>query len=129
MEIVSAATLMLLVLDSLGSIPIFLSVPDTVKPERRRVVLIRELLLALPVVFLFLGNYVLQLPQLSQHALSISGGVVREFRHPFLCRGLQKFPGRRGLIGMERLMGMLLVAPAVRMLLNDIEAWLQELPV
>lgn len=60
MEIVSAATLMFLVLDPLGSIPIFLSVPDTVKPERRRVVLIRELLLALPVVFQFLGNYVLQ---------------------------------------------------------------------
>ena len=48
MEIVSAATLMFLVLDPLGNIPIFLSVLDTVKPERRRLVLIRELILALP---------------------------------------------------------------------------------
>jgi multiple antibiotic resistance protein len=197
-EIVSAATLMFLVLDPLGNIPIFLSVLDTVKPERRRLVLIRELLLALVVlvVFLFLGNYVLQFLQLSQHALSISGGVIlflislrmvfptqrpgampdevegepllvplaipmvagpsalavvilMATREPdrilhwliallaawfvssailFSAASLQKFLGRRGLIAMERLMGMLLVALAVQMLLNGISAYLQDLP-
>ena len=39
--------------------------------------------------------------------------------------GLKRFLGRRGLIAMERLMGMVLVAVAVQMLLEGIAAYLQ----
>ena len=42
---------------------------------------------------------------------------------------LQNFLGRRGIIAIERLMGMLLVALAIQMLLNGIAAYLQDLPV
>ena len=38
--------------------------------------------------------------------------------------GLKRFLGRRGLIAMERLMGMLLIALAVQMLLEGISAYL-----
>lgn len=198
MEIISAATLLFLVLDPLGNIPIFLSVLDGVAPERRTRVVIREVLLALVVLilFLFLGNYVLQFLDLSQHALSISGGVILFMisikmvfpvkrsapyadeldGEPLLvplaipmvagpsalavvillatsepdkllnwlvallaawflsavilisATKLQKILGRRGLIAMERLMGMLLVALAIQMLLNGISAYLADLP-
>ena len=46
MEIISAATLLFLVMDPLGNIPIFLSVLEDVAPERRTRVLVRELVLA-----------------------------------------------------------------------------------
>lgn len=50
MDIISAATLLFLVMDPLGNIPVFLSVLDRVAPERRTRVLVRELFLALLVL-------------------------------------------------------------------------------
>ncbi len=198
MEIVSAATLLFLVLDPLGNIPVFLSILDKVDPKRRTRVIIREAVLALVVLvlFLFVGKYILQFLGLSQHALSISGGVILfmiSIRMVFPVKRSPAFPdeldgepllvplaipmiagpsalavvilmatsepdklmnwliallaawllssvilisatklqnllGRRGLIAMERLMGMLLVALAIQMLLNGISAYLQDLP-
>jgi multiple antibiotic resistance protein len=197
MEIISAATLLFLVMDPLGNIPIFLSVLEDVAPERRTRVLIRELLLAFVVLmlFLFFGQYVLGFLQLSQHSIRIAGGIilflialkmvfpVKRSAHlveeiqgePLLvplaipmvagpsamaivmlmatnnpdrmmdwllalflawllsslilvsANGLKRFLGQRGLIAMERLMGMLLIALAVQMLLEGISAYLAEL--
>jgi MarC family membrane protein len=197
MEIISAATLLFLVMDPLGNIPIFLSVLDDVTPERRTRVLIRELLLALVVLvlFLFFGQYLLGFLQLSEHSIRIAGGIilflialkmvfpVRRSMHdtevlqgePLLvplaiplvagpsamavvmlmasndpsrmaewlialfaawllsslilvsATGLKRFLGRRGLIAMERLMGMLLIALAVQMLLEGISAYIKGL--
>ena len=42
------------------------------------------------------------------------------------ANGLKRFLGKRGLIAMERLMGMLLIALAVQMLLEGISAYLAE---
>ena len=41
--------------------------------------------------------------------------------------GLKRFLGQRGLVAIERLMGMLLIALAVQMLLEGISAYLAEL--
>jgi multiple antibiotic resistance protein len=195
MDIISAATLMFLVMDPLGNVPIYLSVLDKVDPARRTRVVVRELLLALAVlvVFLYFGRYLLGFLQLSQHAIRIAGGIilflialkmvfpVARAAHaedemdgePLLvplavplvagpsamavvmllatndptrmtewllallaawfvsslilmsATGLKRFLGRRGLIAMERLMGMVLVAVAVQMLLEGIAAYLQ----
>jgi len=194
MDIVSAATLLFLVMDPLGNIPIFLSVLEDVAPERRTRVLLRELVLALLVllVFLFFGQYLLGFLQLSEHAIRIAGGIilflialkmvfpVRRLAHtteelqgePLLvplavpmvagpsamavvmlmatnnpermtewvlalmaawtlssvillsATGLKRFLGKRGLIAMERLMGMLLIALAVQMLLEGVSSYL-----
>mgnify|MGYP001596674316 FL=1 len=196
MEIISAATLLFLVMDPLGNIPIFLSVLDDVEPERRTKVLIRELLLALVVLVLFLyfGQYMLGFLQLSEHSIRIAGGIIlflialkmvfpvtrtahaaEEIQgEPLLvplaiplvagpsamamvmliasndpsrmtdwlialfaawlltsvilvsATGLKRVLGRRGLIAMERLMGMLLIALAVQMLLEGIASYLAE---
>ena len=54
MDIFAAATLLFLVMDPLGNIPLFLSVLKQVPEERRRLVLRRELLIAYLVLLIFL---------------------------------------------------------------------------
>jgi multiple antibiotic resistance protein len=43
------------------------------------------------------------------------------------ANGLKRFLGQRGLVAMERLMGMLLIALAVQMLLEGVSAYAAEL--
>lgn len=78
MTLVSAALLLFLVMDPLGNIPLFLTALNRVAADRRRYVVVRELLIALAVLifFLFAGQFALDLLQISEPALSISGGVI-----------------------------------------------------
>jgi len=78
MTIVSAALLLFLVIDPVGNIPFFLSALRSVDELRQKKVIIRELLIALVVLILFLfsGRYVLQLLRISEPALTIAGGVI-----------------------------------------------------
>jgi len=78
MTLVSAALLLFLVMDPLGNVPFFLTALQHVAPERVRRVILRELLIALVVlvVFLFVGQYLLQLLQISEPALTLAGGVI-----------------------------------------------------
>jgi multiple antibiotic resistance protein len=59
MELRSAVVTLFLVMDPLGNVPLFLGVLKTVAPERRRIVLLREV--ALPelvlVTFLLVDDY------------------------------------------------------------------------
>ena len=54
MTIASAALLLFLILDPLGNIPVFLSLLKPLPAHRRRIVLARELLIALGVLMAFL---------------------------------------------------------------------------
>lgn len=78
MTIASAAVLLILVMDPLGNIPLFLAALREVEPARRRYVILREALIALAVlvVFLFAGRLILQLLHISEQALTVSGGVI-----------------------------------------------------
>ncbi len=195
MDLLSAATLLFLVMDPLGNIPIFLSILDKV-PERRRLrILLRELVLALVVLlaFLFGGRYLLGFLGLSEHAIRIAGGIIlflialkmvfpversaqtpdEDGEEPFIvplaiplvagpsamavvmllatnepdrmglwvaalglawlasalillsATGLKRVLGRRGLVAMERLMGMVLIALAIQMLLEGVTAFIR----
>lgn len=194
MDILSAAILLFLIMDPLGNVPIFLSVLEDVKPERRLRVTIRELVLALIImlVFLFAGPSVLEFMHLSQEAIRVAGGIIlfliamkmvfpvgRSAQEEDIIDGepllvplaipmvagpsalatllllvssepgrmaewvlallaawaltavillsavpLKRLLGRRGLIAMERLMGMLLVTLAVQMFLDGIGQYL-----
>lgn len=192
MDLFSAVVTLFLIMDPIGNIPLFLSILKTVPPERRRFVLVREIVLAYAVllVFLFLGTYLLEFLGLEQETISIAGGIVL-----FLIALRMIFPAEssaasevegepllvplaipliagpstlaallllqrtapaqtvslfvavtiawalsgvillsstffhrvlreRGLIALERLMGMLLVMVAVQMLLNGVKAFL-----
>ncbi|CAI8381664.1 MAG: MarC family protein [Gammaproteobacteria bacterium] len=96
MDIFAAATLLFLVMDPLGNIPLFLSVLKQVPEERRRLVLRRELLIAYLVllIFLVLGPYILSFLQVSQEAIRIGGGIVL-----FLIAIKMVFPKEGGLLG------------------------------
>jgi multiple antibiotic resistance protein len=78
MTFVSAAVLLFLVMDPLGNIPLFLSALKQVPAERQRRVILREMLIALAVLllFLFLGGQMLRLLGLSEPALSVAGGII-----------------------------------------------------
>ncbi len=78
MSTVSAGMLLFLIMDPLGNIPLFLALLRNVPPERHRRVLVRELLIALVVLFVFLfgGQYLLHLLQLKQESVGIAGGIV-----------------------------------------------------
>ena len=78
MTIVSAALLLFLVLDPLGNILLMLSALRHVEPQRQRKVILREMLIALValLVFLFLGSHFLSALGLSEQALGMAGGVV-----------------------------------------------------
>ncbi|MCK6620145.1 MAG: hypothetical protein HUU32_09025 [Calditrichaceae bacterium] len=190
MTVTSAALLLFLVMDPLGNIAVFLAALKNVHPSRQNRVVIRELLIALGVlvVFLFSGKYILQLLRISEPALGISGGVILLLialrmifpspvkslkeevdsepfivplaipyvagpstlaaelllmsREPqrwpewllalllawvvnsvilYFASGFRKYLGEKGLIALERLMGMILVTVAVQMLVTGIE--------
>jgi multiple antibiotic resistance protein len=78
MTLFSAAVLLFLVMDPFGNIPLFLCVLRQVAPQRRRLVILREVLIAFTVllVFLLVGPRLLALLQISQSSLSIAGGVI-----------------------------------------------------
>jgi multiple antibiotic resistance protein len=77
-DVFSAVITLFLIMDPLGNIPLFLSALKVVPPERRRIVLLREIAFAYVVllVFLFLGNNILRFLGLEQETISISGGIV-----------------------------------------------------
>ena len=189
MTLVSAALLLFLVMDPLGNVPFFIAALRKVDPARQTFVIGRELVIALAVlvVFLFLGHYILQLLHISEPALTLAGGVILFLialrmvfpssdkgqheeveEEPFIVplaipyvagpsalatelllmsraperwpewllalflawsassviilasTKLSQFLGRRGLVAIERLMGMVLVTVAVQMMLNGI---------
>lgn len=191
MTTLSAALLLILVMDPFGNIPFFLSTLQKVEPRRRRRVIVRELVIALFVLilFLFAGRQLLRFLQISEPALTLAGGLILFLiavkmifpppgrglteeiegepfivplaipyvagpsalstvmfimnREPerwrewllslllawavtaaiiFASSYLGRFLGKRGLIAVERLMGMVLVTIAVQMLLNGISA-------
>jgi multiple antibiotic resistance protein len=92
----SAAFLLFLILDPLGNIPIVLSLLKPLPAPRRRLVLLRELLIALAVLMAFLwgGIHVLEAMHLRQESVSIAGGIVL-----FLIGLKMIFPGPGGMFG------------------------------
>ena len=97
MDILSAGLTLLLIMNPLGNIPLFLTVLKNVENEsRKRKILIRELAIALFVllVFLFIGQYLLELLNLRQEALHIAGGMVL-----FLIALRMIFPTEKRIMG------------------------------
>lgn len=74
----SALVLLLLVLDPLGSLPIYIPIMRAVPPARRRWVAVREVGIAFVVLFafMFFGDAFLRLMRLSERSLEVAGGVI-----------------------------------------------------
>lgn len=97
MDTLSAAVMLFLIMDPLGNLPIFLSVLKGIEPKRRRIVLIREMVIALVIMlsFLFAGNYILDFLNLKQESVSIAGGIIL-----FLIAIRMIFPQPGGVAGV-----------------------------
>ena len=78
MTVFSAAVLLFLVMDPFGNIPLFIAALKQVDEKRRQKVIIRELFIALfiLVVFLFGGQHLLAVLQISESALTAAGGTI-----------------------------------------------------
>jgi len=76
--ILSAVITLILVMDPFGGIPVFLSLLKHSPARRRRKIILREMAIALAilVLFLFFGKYILSGLHISEPALNISGGVI-----------------------------------------------------
>ncbi|HEY0179336.1 MAG TPA: MarC family protein [Dokdonella sp.] len=98
MSTLSAGVLLFLIMDPVGNIPLFLSALRNVAPERRLFVIVREMLIALATLFVFLfgGQYLLHFLQLKQQSVSIAGGIIL-----FLIGVRMIFPPPHGLFGED----------------------------
>ncbi|SMC25961.1 membrane protein, MarC family [Desulfacinum hydrothermale DSM 13146] len=197
MTFYSAFVLLIVVIDPFGNVPFFVAALAKVHPQRRKQVILRELLIAygLMVLFLFSGRPLLAVLEISEPALTLAGGVllfliavrmvfppspqawkeevegepfVVPLAVPYIAgpsllavelllmnREPHRWPewlmaltlawavtaaivffgsqmaarlGARGLIAIERLMGMILVALSIQMLLTGLNAYLGMLP-
>ncbi|MGH8800482.1 MAG: MarC family protein [Casimicrobiaceae bacterium] len=77
-ELLSAAILLILVLDPFGNVPLVVSALQATPATRRSRVVLRECMIAYVVllVFLFGGRAFLTLMHVSETSLSIAGGVI-----------------------------------------------------
>lgn len=98
MSILSAAVILTLIMDPIGNAPIFKAVLGSLPTGRRLRIIVRELLIALAVLalFLFFGPQLLNAMKLTPPALGIAGGVVL-----FLVAIRMIFPGAGVAITVE----------------------------
>jgi multiple antibiotic resistance protein len=95
-SILSAAVLLFFLMDPLGNIPVLLSVLKGIEPKRQRLIIARELSIALVIllIFLFAGKPLLNFLHLQQETVTISGGII------LLIIGLRMiFPKPEGIMG------------------------------
>jgi multiple antibiotic resistance protein len=197
MTIYSAALLLFLVMDPIGNVPLFLSVLRKYDAGTQRRIIVREMFFALLflIFFLFTGQYLQPLLNVSESSLTIAGGIILflialrmvfprpettfaenniegepfivPLAVPFIAgptalatvslimtreperwlewllallaawlvsgiilyssSSLSQHLGMRGLIAIERLMGLIIVILAVQMLMNGIREFLYTL--
>ncbi|QFQ32609.1 YhgN family NAAT transporter [Buchnera aphidicola (Aphis fabae)] len=77
-EIISTTILLILIMDPLGNLPVFMTILKNLNAKRRRIVVIREMIIALIVMltFLFVGEKILNILNLKTETVSISGGII-----------------------------------------------------
>lgn len=92
----SAATLLILVIDPFGSIPLFLAALKNAPEARRAAIVARECLIAFFVLLVFMlgGRGILSLLQVSETSLGIAGGIIL-----FIIAIRIIFPSPQGVFG------------------------------
>ena len=77
-EALSLAFSLFLIMNTLGSIPIFVSVLEKYNIRRQRAIILRELSIALFIllVFMFFGDAVLRFLGISQSIMGMAGGII-----------------------------------------------------
>ena len=113
MTILAAILLLVIIMDPIGNVPVFLSILKNIPPERRRIIIIRELLIAFIILlfFMFVGRYLLQMLEIEQSSLGVTGGIIL-----FIIAIRMIFPGTKPLFSHNETTEPLIVPLAVPML-------------
>jgi len=108
MNWLSLAFTLLLVLDPFGNIPVLAGLLEKVAPQRRRFVILRECLIALVILLVFLvaGPQIMRLLGVGQVSLTVASGVVL-----MLIALRMLFPGKGGVSGDEESDGEPYIVP------------------
>ncbi|QCI27398.1 YhgN family NAAT transporter [Buchnera aphidicola] len=191
-EMISTTILLILIMDPLGNLPIVMSILKHLTPKRKFIVLLREMIIALGIMFFFLlaGEKTLSILDLKPETVSIAGGIILfliaikmifpddkindkkiDLTEPFLVPlaiplvagpsllatlmllshqfsnqiislsislfiawsitvfilllsgTFLKFLGPKGIIALERLMGLILIMLSTQMFLDGITTW------
>jgi len=96
-ELASQVILLLLVIDPFGNVPMVNAMLRALPPRRRRLVVLRECMIAylLLCTFLVSGRQLLAIMHLTQTSLSIAGGVIL-----FMIAIRMVFPTPEGIFGI-----------------------------
>lgn len=78
MSLVTIAAIFFLLMDPLGNLPAYLGMVEGIPPARRRIIVLREMSIALLVIvlFYFIGEFVLSTLKISEPAVRITSGVI-----------------------------------------------------
>ncbi|WP_343189359.1 YhgN family NAAT transporter [Buchnera aphidicola] len=78
LELCNIVLLLIFIMDPLGNLPIFVSIFNKIKKKKRKFIFIREMIIALitMLIFLFSGEKILKILNLNIETVSISGGII-----------------------------------------------------
>jgi multiple antibiotic resistance protein len=78
MTLFSIAFSLFLLMDSFGNIPFYISLLKELEPRRQRIVIVREMLIALAVIilFTFLGEGLMHFLNIEDDTIQIAGGII-----------------------------------------------------
>ncbi len=78
MSLWSIAFSLFILMDAVGNIPFFISFLKGIKPHRQKTIIVRELLIALGVIllFVFLGDAFMQFLNIQSDTIEITGGIL-----------------------------------------------------
>ncbi len=77
-QIVSISFTLFLLMDSIGNIPVYILILRELEAKRRRIVILRELSIALVMIllFAFLGERFLKILEISHESIFLAGGII-----------------------------------------------------
>ena len=77
-QIVSISFTLFLLMDSIGNIPVYILILRGLEPKRRRIVILRELSIALFTIllFAFFGERFLKVLEISLESIFLAGGII-----------------------------------------------------
>lgn len=93
MDLFKTAFALFLLMDPIGNIPLFIATLKDIHPKRQKMIILRELLIALVVMlfFNFLGDGLLKALDVSNYSVLISGGIIL-----FIISLKMIFPSKNG---------------------------------
>jgi multiple antibiotic resistance protein len=111
--VLAAIFLLIIIMDPIGNVPVFLSILKNIPLERRKKIIIRELIIAFAILlfFMFVGRFLLQLLQIEQSSLGIAGGIIL-----FIIAIRMIFPGTKPMFTHNEESEPLVVPLAIPML-------------